>query len=314
MNPRGKGGYGNCVLELSRARNWVFQGITIDGGGVCEQSLLHGECGKGVLFLNCTIKNFTPRVPDGSSTGRDGRPAPFVFPGENYQTSPHDYQMAFVNCHFENIKSEVFELKCSYVRIINCTFSRCAGGVRIRHGVGSQVIGCRGLKIVKHRCGPHWSVNNPDAENWLYQGNLPYKGWSDDHIHGGGFNRQCAGEIRITNCQGAIVGKEDGNAKGYKATQNIISPNQQNVTLVPGGEEGTVRKEPPPPPSPRLALVSTRDMPLPADASDRQVAERLQVMQDRLLNPPDELLRAAERTGRDEDEWWLEQFERAVAA
>lgn len=313
MAPRGKGGYGSPVLDLRQAKNWVFQGITIDGGGTCEQSLLHGECGDGVIFDGCTIKNFHPRVPSG------GQPCAFVFPGTNWATSPDDYRLAFIGCHFENIDAEVFELKSSKHRIINCTFSKCNGGVRIRHGVGSMVANCPGLKIVKHRCGPHWSVNNPDAENWFYQGNLPGIDWEKLHEHGGGFNRQCAWQCQVSNCRSAIVGKEDGNAKGYLAEATVVPPAHPNVTLVPGGQKNTIRKDVVLPKE-RLVVAATREiaraMPLPpvADRTPAQVSARLKAMQEALLNPTHETQMRAEKTGHDDDEWWAEQIERALAA
>jgi hypothetical protein len=91
------------------------------------------------------------------------------------------------------------------------------------------------------------------------------------------------------------------------------------VTLVLGGEKNTLRKEVTLP-SERLVVAATREivraMPLPPVGSRtaEQVATRMKAMQLALLEPRDELLRSAERTGHDDDERWIETYERAIAA
>jgi hypothetical protein len=194
-------------------------------------SLLHGRLGSGIRFINCRFLRMK------ATRGVHG--TLLFFPGSHWATSDDDYGLAWINCIFEDCAgSDLIEFKCSGSRVINCRFIRCKGGIRIRHGARTWVINCTGLSQINVRCGPHIIANCPDAVVWLFQGNLPWENWQSQHDHGGGFERQAAGRCQVVNCKLVVVGKEDGNAKGYPATNNNIAPTQK-VTYGKGDKAHT---------------------------------------------------------------------------
>jgi hypothetical protein len=214
---------GNEVLaeldNLSGAKHRVYLNCTFqDHTG----TLMRGKCGDGVRFVNCTYRNLR------------GSPFATFFPGENWATSNDDYGLKWINCAFENCRGaddgggDIFEFKCSNNELINCRFVNCKGGVRIRHGVGTKVINCTGLKVVKVRCGPHYVVNCPDAVVTLYSGDLPGENgkWQPLHANNkpGGGKRQCAFRAQVAGVKSVTLGLAAAEDDKIPAEQCNIAP------------------------------------------------------------------------------------------
>lgn len=206
--------------------NCVFQDY--DG-----PSLLHGRLGSGIRFINCAFRRM--------KATKETHGTLLIYPGSSASTSRDDYGLKFLNCRFEDCTaSDLVEIKCSGVEIVNCTFVRCKGGIRVRHGVGTRIINCVGVTDISLRCGPHLVVNCPDAVVTCYAGNLPWTGWESQHIPGGGHNMQAAGRCQIANVKAVILGYHFGdNDQQYPATDCNIAPGVPVKVIL---EEGTTHE------------------------------------------------------------------------
>jgi hypothetical protein len=200
--------------------NCTFQNQT-------DKVFMHGDCGDGVRFVNCTFRNL------------NATEFSLFFPGSHWATSNDDYGLKWINCTFENCGEikDLFEFKCSNNEIVNCRFVNCKGGVRIRHGVGTKVINCTGLAEVKVRCGPHYIVNCPDTDVTVYSGDLPGENgkWQPLHAQNkpGGGKRQAAFRAQIANVRSVVLGLPAAEAdKKYPAEGCNVAP---GVPIKPGG-------------------------------------------------------------------------------
>jgi hypothetical protein len=221
--------------NLSGAKHRVYLNCTFqDHTG----TLMRGKCGDGVRFVNCTFRNLR------------GNPFATFFPGENWATSNDDYGLKWINCAFENCRGadggggDILEFKCSNNELINCRFVNCKGGVRIRHGVGTKVINCTGLAVVKVRCGPHYIC--PNADVTVYSGDLPGENgkWQPLHAQNkpGGGKRQAAFRAQIANVRSVALGLPAAEAdKKYPAEGCNIAP---GVSIKPGGLHRGTTHEP----------------------------------------------------------------------